>query len=109
MDIGIDKKEHRSRARPRCRVDFKHDQTLLPASSIDASRTERSAGDRKIEETPVQQHVLIDVKIERHCHVGDFYFSTREAVIGRRQENQWLGELQRGTGPRQWGNCPADE
>ena len=24
-----------------------------------------------------------------------------EAVIGRRQENQWLGELQRGTGPLQ--------
>src|SRR5271166_4059650 len=56
--------ENRRCARPRCRVDFEHDQLLLPASSIDASGTKRLAADRKIEETPMQQHVLIDVKIE---------------------------------------------
>src|ERR1700686_4612282 len=56
--------EDRSSARPRCRIYFKHDQTPLPASSIDASRTERFAEDREIKETPVQQHVLIDVEIE---------------------------------------------
>src|SRR5208337_55561 len=45
-------------------VDFEHDQMLLPAGPIDASGTKRLAADRKIEETPMQQHVLIDVKIE---------------------------------------------
>ena len=33
--------------------------------------------------------------------LATFTCQPREAVIGRRQENQWLGELQRGTGPLQ--------
>ena len=33
--------------------------------------------------------------------LATFTCQPREAVIGRRQENQWLGELQRGTGPFQ--------
>src|SRR5208337_1584524 len=33
--------------------------------------------------------------------LATFTCQPREAVIGRRQENQWLGELQRGTGPHQ--------
>ena len=37
--------------------------------------------------------------MERHCHISDFYFQPGEAFIGRRQENQWLGELQRELAP----------
>ena len=33
--------------------------------------------------------------------LATFTCQPREAVIGRRQENQWLGELQRGTRPLQ--------
>ena len=33
--------------------------------------------------------------------LATFTCHPREAVIGRRLENQWLGELQRGTGPLQ--------
>jgi DNA-binding MarR family transcriptional regulator len=38
---------------------------------------------------------------ERHCHVGDFYLSTGDPLIGRRQENQWLGDFHDGDGPLQ--------
>jgi hypothetical protein len=33
--------------------------------------------------------------------LATFTCQPREAVIGRRQENQWLGEFQRGIGPLQ--------
>jgi hypothetical protein len=36
-----------------------------------------------------------------HCHVGDFYRQSRDALIGRRQGNQWLGKFHGGTGPLQ--------
>src|SRR5271157_2625345 len=88
-------------ARTRSTFDLVDSRRSIASWRIDGAGMGRLPAQRARPSGAPTRLAKLQSRLEGIVTLATFTCQPREAVIGRRQENQWLGELQRGTGPLQ--------